>query len=264
MLARIVGVSALVLAALLVAQHIATEDPSYADGPLPSVRAVLDCDGRVYQSRQEVRPGEVEKGLGQATPELALQTGLYSGDEWWISVDGFRVAHLKESREIFTFDVGGRSRFAALVEDSPAAGGWLLTSWAMCDPSELTGDDADRLGYGVWLDAEGDPVSTDAVMSLNGAEHCDWEKVTFLELNRMSQRGYRQYVQDPAGILASRLRTTYAAHAGLPGDARDTGWRRGGRALWLRPHGDAAYLVNLGDPSDVQRWPRARSQIACV
>src|SRR5262245_51242046 len=163
MLARIVGVSALVLAALLVAQHLASQDPSYADGPLPSVRAVLDCDGWVYQSRQEARPGKAEKGLGQATPELALQTGLYSGDEWWISVEGFRVAHLKESREIFSFDVGGRSRFAALVEDSPAAGGWLLTSWAMCDPSELTDGDADRLGYGVWLDTQGDPVPTETV-----------------------------------------------------------------------------------------------------
>jgi hypothetical protein len=261
MLARIVGVSALVLAALLVAQHLASQDPSYADGPLPSVRAVLDCDGRVYQSRQL---GSADAGLGQATPELALQSGLYSGDQWWISVDGFQVTHQKEGRRIFTFDLDGRSRFAALVEQSPAAGGWLLTSWAMCDPSELTGDDADRLGYGMWLDAHGQPVPTTTVMSLSGPEHCDWEDLTFLELNRDAQRGFRQYVKDPSGTLADLLRTTYAGRALLPGAARDTGWRRGGRSLWVVPHGDAAYLVSLADPADVERWPRARRPIGCA
>ena len=73
----------------------------------------------------------------------------------------------------------------------------------------------------------------------------------------------KQFVLDPSGELDDRLRTTYDAHARLPFDAVDTGWRRGGLALWLQTGGEAAYLVNLADPADVQRWPRAKDAITC-
>ncbi|HEX6148913.1 hypothetical protein, partial [Nocardioides sp.] len=140
---------------------------------------------------------------------------------------------------------------------------WRLSSWAMCEPSELTGDASDRLGYGVWLDADGDPVPTTEVMTLRGPEHCGWEDVTFIEVDRGST-GFRQYVHDPSGELDRQLRSTYADRARLPADAADTGWRRGGFALWLQPQGDAAYLVNLADPTDVARWPRAKRTIGCA
>jgi len=171
----------------------------------------------------------------------------------------------KESQVLFVHDVDGRARFAALVErgNDEHVRDWRLSSWAMCEPSELTGDASDRLGYGVWLDADGDPVPTTEVMTLRGPEHCGWEDVTFLEVDRSSTR-MRQYVNDPSGDLDPQLRTTYADRVRLPADSADTGWRRGGFALWLQPQGDAAYLVNLADPTDVARWPRAKHAIGCA
>ena len=262
MLSRIVGVAALVLAGLLVAQHLSSQEPSYADGPLPSVRDVLGCDGRVYASQQVPRR---ERGFPQDTAAGAVQSGLYAIDQWWVPTDAFHVAYRKQDRQILTFDAGGRSRLAALVQSvrSPRSGGWWLTAWAMCAPSELIGTQGDRLAYGVWLDTRGRPVPTSIVMTVRGAERCDQEDLTFVRLYRSQPDRRRVYVGDHAGKLADRLLTTYSAHARLPGDARDSGWRRGGRALWLRPHGDAAYLVNLADPGDVQRWPLARRYVGC-
>jgi hypothetical protein len=133
----------------------------------------------------------------------------------------------------------------------------------MCDPSELTADGADGIGYGVWSEADGDAVPTSEVMTLKGAEQCGWEEVTLVEVGRSSTHP-QQFVHDPSRELDERLLSTYAARTSLPRDASDSGWRRGGFALWLRPRGDAAYLVNLADPNDVQRWPRAKRSLSCV
>jgi hypothetical protein len=258
-LARFVGIAALLCAGLLVAYDL-TSGASYSEGPMPSVRDALACDGPVYQARQTT---SVDVAMKESTPRTALQAGLSGGEEWWISTDGFRLAFRKGDRQLFVYDADHRARFAALVERRGAPEGWQLSAWAMCDPSELTGNDADSLGYGVWLDAAGAPVPTSTVMSLHGPERCGTADVTFIELDRDSVRMW-QFVHDPSGHLDQRLRTTYAAHARLPEDARDTGWRRPGRALWLQPRGAAAYLVNLADPADVQRWPRARKPITCT
>jgi len=260
-LVRVVGLAALAAAGLLVAYGMSS-GPSFSDGPVPSVRDALSCDGRVYATRQVVK---AEQGMWQSSPESALQSGVQLGEQWWLDPAEVRESVRKESQVLFVHDVDGRARFAALVERGSGehVRDWRLSSWAMCEPSELTGDASDRLGYGVWLDADGDPVPTTEVMTLRGPEHCGWEDVTFLELNPEST-GIRQYVHDPSGELDPQLRTTYADRARLPADAADTGWRRGGLALWLPPHGDAAYLVNLADPTDVARWPRAKRTIGCA
>ncbi len=106
-------------------------------------------------------------------------------------------------------------------------------------------------------------MPTAQVMTLHGSERCGWKDVRFVEVDRASTRP-RQFVLDPSGELDEHLLTTYDAHAPLPADAQDTGWRRGGQALWLQDGGKAAYLVNLADPTDVQRWPRAKRQITCA
>jgi hypothetical protein len=259
-LVRLVGLAALTAAGLVITYDM-NSGPSYSDGPMPSVRDALACDGRVYATRQTV-PGE--QAMWEPTPETALQSGLLVGEQWWLETDAIRVSARSEAGVLFVHDVGGRARFAALVERGRGgnAGVWRLSAWAMCEPTELTGDDADRLGYGVWLDAAGDAVSTGRVMTLRGPEHCGWEDVTFIEVDRSAGRP-TQYVHDPERELDGLLRTTYEAHAYLPDGARDTGWRRGGLALWLHSGGDAAYLVNLADPADVQRWPKAKQLIAC-
>jgi hypothetical protein len=259
-LVRLVGVAALVAAGLVVAYDMSS-GPSYSDGPVPSVRDALSCDGRVYATRQIVK---AEQGVWQPSPESALQSGLQLGEQWWLDPNDLRSSVRTESRVMFVHDVAGRARFAGLVERGQRehVDEWRLSSWAMCEPSELTGGDADNVGYGVWLDAAGDPVPITGVMTLRGPEHCGWEDVTFIEVDRMSTRA-KQFVLDPSGGLDHRLRTTYDAHTRLPFDALDTGWRRGGLALWLQTGGPAAYLVNLADPSDVQRWPRAEDTIRC-
>jgi hypothetical protein len=260
-LVRVVGLAALVAAGLVIAYDMSS-GPSFSGGPVPSVRDALSCESRVYATRQIVK---AEQGMWQPSPESALQSGLQLGEQWWLDPTDVRTAVRKEGRVLFVHDVDGRARFAALVEggNDDGVGDWRLTSWAMCEPSELTGDESDRLGYGVWLDAAGDPVPTADVMTLRGPDHCGWEDVTFLEVDRESQQ-IRQFVRDPSGGLAPQLRTTYAERARLPHDAADTGWRRGGLALWLRPRGDAAYLVNLADPTDVERWPRTKQTLGCA
>jgi hypothetical protein len=260
-LVRLVGMGALVAAGVLIAYDL-TSGASYSDGPVPSVRDALSCDGHVYVTRQAPRN---EPALWRSTPESALETGMLLGEQWGLDPSALRIASRKTGRVLFVYDVSGRARFAALVEGGRGdrAEQWRLFSWAMCEPAELSADGADGLGYGVWQDADGQQASTDHVMTLKGAQRCNWQDVSFIEVGRNSTRP-EQYVHDPTGQLARRLRTTYAARVRLPADVHDSGWRRGGYALWLQRHGDAAYLVNLADPTDVERWPRATQLITCA
>ena len=261
MLVRLVGVAALVAAGLVIAYDM-NSGPSFSDGPMPSVRDALACDGPVYTTRQSVGGAQA---MWEPSPEAALQSGLLQGEQWWLETEAVRVTALTEERALFVHDVAGRARFAALVERGSAGhrSDWRLAAWAMCDPSELTDHGDDRLGYGVWLDASGSPVPSGQVMTLHGSERCGWKDVAFIELDRTSTP-LAQFVLDPSGDLDERLRTTYDAHALLPVDAHDSGWRRGGLALWLQEGGKAAYLVNLADPTDVQRWPRASKPLTCT
>lgn len=251
---RLVGVAAVVAAGSVVAYGM-WSGPSYSDGPMPSVRDALSCDGRVYVSRQVSADR-----TGEPSPEAALQSGLLAGEQWWLESDAVRVAHRSKRRVLFVHDVAGRARFTAVVDSGDS--GWTLSSWAMCDPEELSGTASESLGYGRWLDASGNPVPTSRVMSMHGADRCDWQDVTFLVLDREADKPL-QFVSDPSRLLGRQLMNTYNAHATLPDDAKDTGWRRGGFALWKQPFGDAGYLVNLADTNDVQRWPRARALITC-
>jgi hypothetical protein len=255
-LVRLVGLGALVAAGVIIAYDM-TSGPSYSDGPVPSVREALSCDGHVYVARQAQRN---ERALWRSTPESALETGLLLGEQWSLDTGAVRISSRKAGRVLFVYDVSGRARFAALVEGGRGdhRRQWRLSAWSMCDPSELRAG----LGYGVWQQADGRQAPTDDVMTLKGAQRCNWQDVSFIEVNRSSARP-GQYVHDPTGQLSGRLRTSYAARVTLPAAARDSGWRRGGYALWLQRRGDAAYLVNLADPTDVERWPRSRQYIRC-
>ncbi len=262
MLVRLAGVAALVAAGLVIAYDM-NSGPSYSDGPMSSVRDTLSCDGRVYTTRQSPDGADAS---WEPAPELALQSGLLRGEQWWLDTDVVRVLARTGERVLFGYDVAGRARFAAMVERGGHNGrdsGWRLSAWSMCDPAELTGDATDRLGYGVWLDADGTTVSSGRVMTLHGTERCGWKDVTFIEVGRATGRPV-QLVRDPSGALDKKLLSTYDEHVLLPTEARDSGFRRGGFALWMQPFGDAAFMVNLADPTDVQRWPRARAVLRCT
>jgi hypothetical protein len=253
---RLVGAAVLV-AAGSVAAYVMMSGPSYSDGPMPSVRGALGCKGEVYVARQVAR-----QATGEPSAEAALQSGLLSTEQWWLETDAVRVAHNAKNKVLYVYDVDASARFSAIVERDDDSQ-WRLTSWAMCDPNALTNSQAEAIGYGVWLDAAGAPVPTDRVMSLHGSDRCGWQDVGFILLNRDADKPL-VLVNDPGRHFTDKqLMSTYSGHATLPDDARDSGWRRGGFSLWTQPFGDAAYLVNLADPSDVVRLPRARFVITC-
>ena len=63
--------------------------------------------------------------------------------------------------------------------------------------------------------------------------------------------------------MATLLTTSYDPSAHLPADATDTGFRHHSLELWLGPSGQAAYLVDVTDPTKVERWPAAERQVRC-
>ena len=93
--------------------------------------------------------------------------------------DGYRVERVDGDRVLLSYDVGDRTRVAAVVRDGITDynddTGWGVESWSSCDPVELGADVAEDLGFELWTDAEGDPVPTSDVTSFPGPEHCDWQ-----------------------------------------------------------------------------------------
>ncbi len=112
---------------------------------------------------------------------------------------------------------------------------------------------------GRWTDTAGQEVPADQVESSAGPRHCDWQSVTFLQVGGPPLKGGREFLRDPQHLLADEVDGTYAPDVELPADARDTGWRRDGAALWLT--GNAAYVIT-GD--HVERWPQATQGIGCA
>jgi hypothetical protein len=87
-LVRVVGLAALAAAGVVVA-YGKSSGPSFSDGPVPSVRDALSCDGRVYATRQVVK---AEQGMWQPSPESALQSGLQQGEQWWLDPGEVRAS----------------------------------------------------------------------------------------------------------------------------------------------------------------------------
>jgi hypothetical protein len=58
--------------------------------------------------------------------------------------------------------------------------------------------------------------------------------------------------------------TDYDATATLPRRASDTGPWQNGRRLWLSRDKTAAYLVEVSDVDNVERWPAAKKPIGCA
>jgi hypothetical protein len=284
-----VGALALVLAGCGSGPVVVTGEPVAApyDGPMSmpldhseeaSVAArsgaagrALECDGTPYNGGGADYDGGLESA--QEDPESALED-LFSreGVSWGMPTKGYRIERRDDHRVLFSYDVAGRTRadfvVADGIEDWKHHTGWGVEAWAQCDPAELPAGFTDDLGIGVWSDATGARVPVTEVLSFQGAEHCDWQDITFLRLGEDPRGVHRdqveEYLRDTHGELARSLTGSFGAHAELPGDARDTGWQRDGRELWLVPDRSAAYLVSLDDPSDVERWPSSKQQVGCA
>jgi hypothetical protein len=95
-----------------------------------------------------------------------------------------------------------------------------------------------------------------------GPTHCQWERALFLggAVLPVGSSGERLWTRDPEGVLTHfpRAKQEFEAHAALPADAADTGYRYGVVELWLAPSddGEYVYLVNARNRSDVERWVR--------
>lgn len=179
---------------------------------------------------------------------------------------GYRVEREDGDRMLLSYDVDEQTKSAFIaadgIRDYNDDEGWGVESWAQCDPAELPAGVTDALGIVVWENASGKRVPVAEVQSFQGAEHCDWQGITFLNLGPEDDAD--QYVRNIDGELADSLRTTYDAEAALPESATDTGLRRDGRQLWLGLSHEAAYLVSLADPRNVERWPAAKQPVYCM
>jgi hypothetical protein len=224
----------------------------------------LECDGDPYGGGGADYDSGLASTQGSATEALE---NLFAKDLFWsVPKDGYRVERSDDGRVLLSYDVDGRTRVAFIaaddIRDWKDRTGWGIEAWAQCDPAELPAEVSDALGIGVWTDASGARVPVTTIRSFQGAEHCDWQDITFLELGPESAS--EEYLRDTTGELANYLDTTFRDDAVLPKSATNTGFRRDGRELWVVPTKEAAYLVSVVDPADVERWPGSEKGLGCA
>lgn len=247
--------------------------PDYDDYATPlessgSAGLALECTG---EPRRGGGGDYVDGGLEtvQDSPEAALDNYLDQNSSQ-LPGDGYRVERVDGGRVLLSWDVEDRTRVAFVLHDDITdfedTTGWGVESWSTCDPSELGIGIAEDLGFQVWSDASGRPVPTTDVRSFPGAEHCDWQDVTWLLVGQESDsdRDFDTYVSGYKEEFGDALVTEPESSATLPEDAANTGWQRDGREVWLGEDPRAAYLVSVDDPSDVQLWPAASRRIGCI
>jgi hypothetical protein len=245
--------------------------PDYSDGATAQERSgaagrALECDGQPYDGGS----GDyVDSGLESVQSDARAALDNYQDEAGLLAVprDGFVVERVDDGRVLFSFDVGEQTKVAYIaadgIRDFDDDVGWGIESWASCDPAEFPEAVLEELGLRVWHDPHGDPVPVSTITHYPGPEHCDWQDITFLSMGD----GRTQYLggdgtNEFAGL--DLLTTTYDGDAALPGDATDTGYEYNDWHLWLAADRSAAYVVDVDDPSRVERWPAAKDEIACA
>ena len=225
----------------------------------------LECAGEPYEGGG----GDyVDGGLESVQSDAREALENYQDEAGLLDVprEGFVVERVEGGRVLFSFDVDERTKVAYIaadgIRDFDDDVGWGIESWASCDPSEFPAAVTEDLGIRVWHDQEGEPVPVSTITHYPGPEHCGWQDITFLSMGA----GRTQYLSDRDGEFAGAdlLRTTYDGHAVLPEDATDTGYEYDSWHLWLAADRDAAYIVDVDDPSQVERWPAGNDTIACA
>lgn len=225
----------------------------------------LECEGSLHDGGG----GAYDDGLAstQDSPEESLENNFdETGHEATLPSRGYRVERRADNRVLFSYDVTGRTKVAFIVynnvTDSDGDTGWGVESWAQCGPSEFPDNATEDLNIGVWENAAGKRVPTSTIESFNGAEHCDWQDVTFIRLG--PNQTDPEYVRDPAMKLTESLTGTFDHLEELPPTADDTGLRRAGRELWLAHDQARAYLVDIDHRNDVEVWPASKSRVGCA
>jgi len=230
------------------------EDPARRAG---AAADFVECEHALWQGGWAMDYGPLGSG---PNPDAAI-TALTKND--LVPSPGFGLVAVAqdEGRIAYTYELDGRSRFAAIVADSEqvpldATDRWVVEVFASCDPAEFDPSADEWSGYKIWLDAAGDRIPTSVLTESTGPEHCGWESVTFLSVEDAS------FVADPEGVLnESHTAVAFDDDAELPADAVDTGYSREGKHLWLAADGRFAFVVN---GETVQAWPALTDQAACA
>ena len=241
---------------------------SYADNADVMERSgsaglALECAGEPTEGGG----ADYDSGLArsQSSPEKAIENWMSEDGPHSLPEDGYRVEREADGRVLYSFDLEGRSLATIVVSDNISdwrgKAGWGVEAWAACDPSEFDDDFAEDAGVEVWERPDGTKVPTTTLSSFEGAEHCDWQSVTFLTFGEYGEG--LSFARDPDGTLSDLTFTPYDADASLPQDAVDSGYEREGRHLWLAKDDTAAYLVSLDDPTDVELWPGLKEAAWC-
>lgn len=249
------------------APHVRVEDMDLydvpvADSPSAAERGAaasrfVECDNGISQGGWGPDFGTPEQG--EPEPGSALSAFLADG-LFAIPDDGYAIAGRDEGRVLLTYAADDEEKVAVIVAradgqvELTADDGWVVETFAACDPAEFDpAADGDFIN-GVWNDRTGERALTSTITSMRGAEHCGWETVTFLVFDG------RQYVRDPSGVFAAPTVQPYGANATLPETATDSGYRKDGRELWLSADGEVAYLVA---PDVIEAWPSTVEKTWC-
>jgi hypothetical protein len=224
----------------------------------------LECDTDSYDGGG----ASYSSGLAsvQDTATEALEN--YFAEEPFLTLPdrGYRIEREDDGHTLFSYDVQGRTKIAFIaadhVRDFNDDRGWGIEAWAECDPAELPNAVTDAMGVQVWQDRTGRRAPVAKIRSRQGSEHCDWQDITFLSMG--PEGDGTQFLRDTRGELREFLRTTFDAHATLPDDAKDTGYQRSDRHLWIDRRGIAVYLVAVSNPGNVERWPATKERVACA
>lgn len=231
-----------------------------ADAPDPADRAGAAAD--YVECSYGISNGGWSQDFGPpasaSDPDGALRRFL-GMDLFGLPDEGYAVVGRDTDRLLYTYSVDGSPKAAIVVAGTSTAGGsrngWVVETYATCDPAEYDPSVDDRLSVDVWLDPAGNRVPTSILTSYQGAAHCGWESVIFLVFEG------RQYLRDPRGLLAEFV--WFDDDSTLPADATDTGYHHEGRHLWMSADKSVAYLA-AGDK--VEAWPAPTSThpIACA
>ncbi|GGW46198.1 hypothetical protein GCM10010503_23610 [Streptomyces lucensis JCM 4490] len=213
----------------------------------------LECDGEIFDG---AGPDRWNASDGGDTPEegLALYFDMSQPE---LPGHGYRVERREADRVLYSYDVGGRTKVAVVVaKDQKDRPGWGPETDASCDPAELPESFTATTGWQIWTDGAGRRVPVSRLSGSAGSEHCGWASASFLTLDD------RTYARDPAGVLAGDglLTAPYRGRVRIPAGARDTGYHRDGRRLWLTDDRATAYVRTAGG---VEAWPALKEAVGC-
>lgn len=192
-------------------------------------------------------------GATSDSVEQALETAVSEGLFLFAPTNEVRVAKAEGDRVMLTYEAADRILMALVFHDGPAtegAGGpgWYLEAAARCDFAEFPEAFAEKAGYQLWRDADGEPAPVSTLYSAPGPEHCSWNSMVFLYA-----QDRHAYVREPTRELERFTAGPYHADIPLPDDASDTGYERDNRHLWLSADDNYVYV---GSPRSVEAWPR--------